>query len=598
MSSRCQCPFSGPSDTILGCHRDPISSEKGWLDFAVRELSRVAAGKARGQEAVWRSQCKPAWWDCACRHPWKNPTANPKDSKDTLREKFECLVQHLRKVGQLPKDMEKEIDLWEADRKPAVFLMTSLSSLLRQASNLHALVEDTCPKIEESGTSVDTSILSDLQNCLTACFNRLESAKSMADKRNQKENTSKAARGTGSKRQHCEKSDVSQPPCKRPKQSSCPSPSASQSPILVQPPSTALTSSQSPILVQSPSTALTSSQSPILVQSPSTALTSSQSPILVQSPSTALTSPQSPILVQSPSTALTSSPSPTFITSSTVSHALTSPDQSRLLMAALQKQILEKRSSKFPPLHQAPKPQVPLKPKAVPVPSNRTKGDQGVGVLGQKSVATMLPSPCVPATASQHSVSNTAENTEFRDFLELDIESNAEDSDCQFLNDSQFLDKLLLENSPDVIVSDSPAAVSPTSDPTLVSCLSPAFSRLPFTTNSDTDSTKDSNHDPLIGHSLSTGRSDSSPFDFGVDPEAVAGQVESELTEGGTCIGTALSSGVGGMDRGLQDTEVVSDSGYNSESSVATSHRESLDSDLADLDSPDLEAYLKSLDHF
>lgn len=158
----------------MGSHREPITSEKCWYDFAVRELSRLAAGKAKGQEAVWGAQCKPAWWDSTCRFPWKNPTANPKDSKDTLKVKFECLEQHLRKEGKLPSDIREEIELWKAGKYNEVFLMTSFSSILRQVSNAHAMIAEARRKMEEHGISVNPCIFKDLQNCLTGCLQQLD----------------------------------------------------------------------------------------------------------------------------------------------------------------------------------------------------------------------------------------------------------------------------------------------------------------------------------------------------------------------------------------------------------------------------------------
>nr|KAG5709039.1 hypothetical protein BaRGS_004678 [Batillaria attramentaria] len=181
MSSRCGCRFSSPADTILGSHRDPITSEKCWLDFAVRELSRVAAGKARGQEAVWRVQCKPTWWDSECPNlTWKNPTANPKDSKDTLKTKFECLVQHLRQENQIPGELEEEITLWEAGKISEVFLMTTFSSALGQVSNLHALLDDAFQKMANTGIGIHGSIPINIKNCLAACQRKIDAINNLA----------------------------------------------------------------------------------------------------------------------------------------------------------------------------------------------------------------------------------------------------------------------------------------------------------------------------------------------------------------------------------------------------------------------------------
>lgn len=500
----------------------------------------MAAGKARGQEAVWRSHCKPLWWDCACPHPWKNPTANPKDSKDTLKMKFECLVQYLRKEGKLPREMEEEIHLWEAGRKSEVFLMTSFSSMLGQTSNLHTLLEETSHRMEESGSSVDISILNDLQSCLTACVNKLESIKNTAVKRNQKEHVSRCA---GNKR-HCSEKEtdlLSRPPCKLPK----------------------------------------------------------YSPLTSPTNSSVSASPAS-ISVHSPPPVLASSPRPTPTPSPHVSDALNSDDPSKMLLAVLQQQLLQKQRAKTadatPTVCQRTKSQTLRK---VHHRSNSGQSEKRTRVRGegQCNVAAVVSAPlsaCPSATVPHHSVSDTAENSEFRDFLELDLEGSDNVVDFQFLNDCQFLDNLLRETSPDMSENMTTTAVP------LCSVVQSVSSQAPVPTGPSVvqSSTLHSNHDPFIGQSPSSGLSESSPFHFDIVSEAVAGgQAESEWTDGG--ISTAMCSGVGDISRGLQDTEVVSDSGYNSESSVAASHRSSLDSEgdsCPDLDSPDLEAYLNSLE--
>ncbi|KAL8593105.1 hypothetical protein ACOMHN_018031 [Nucella lapillus] len=550
MSSRCQCPFSGPADTILGCHRDPISSEKGWLDFAVRELSRVAAGKARGQEAVWRSQCKPDWWDSVCPHPWKNPTANPKDCKDTLKVKFECLVQHLRKRDQLPRELEEEVQLWEGGRRTDVFLMTFFSSLLGQASKLHSLLDHTAHKMHESGVTMDMRILAYLQTCLTACVSRLQTMRHMDT----------PVSGASRKRQSCDTDPPSPSSPKRLKPSS-----------LLSPPL--------------PSSSSTTSSSPV--------------PSLVQSSPPTLSSPPHPALTPSPQV------------------SVDTDDSSRILLAALQKHLLEKQVGKTAdtrsPVGQVFKSQAALKPRARPVLTHTLKGSKKRRGVGQNSIAQgpsvgTLPSVCLSATAPCLSPAPRPspaphpspvpdfDSAEITDFLELDLEGQDGVADCQVLNDFPFLDSLLLGPcSSDLSGNTNTTAVVPCSVAPPTPAHSPPSTHMPVDCQNNSVNNI-SNHDLFTGHS---DLSESSLFDFELSKTVAGQQTKTGMAEGG--IGTVPCSGVGEVSMGVQDSEVISESGYNSESAAAVSHRGSLDSETSevgtysDLCSPDLEAYLDSL---
>ena len=158
----------------MGIKRDPINCEKAWLDFAVRLLSREAVGKGRGQETVWGAKCKPSWWDRTVGHPWKNPTANPKDTKEVLLEKYEALESHLRVEKRFPPELEEESRLWKEGKYRELFLMTSLTSLLGKVTSVHSAVEDACVKVNELKASVHQSILANIQNCLKSSLKRTE----------------------------------------------------------------------------------------------------------------------------------------------------------------------------------------------------------------------------------------------------------------------------------------------------------------------------------------------------------------------------------------------------------------------------------------
>lgn len=172
-NSQCKCQFDWPLDT-LGLKRDPINSEKAWLDYAVRLLSREASGRGRGQESVWGAACKPAWWDSEVGLAWKNPTANPKDTKATLQRKYEALEKHLRAENRFPNEMEEEARLWSIGNHKELYLLTSFTSLLGRVSSVHSAAIETKYKSKDLKAEISHSLLKDIKTCLNATLKEIE----------------------------------------------------------------------------------------------------------------------------------------------------------------------------------------------------------------------------------------------------------------------------------------------------------------------------------------------------------------------------------------------------------------------------------------
>uniref|UniRef100_A0A0B7A6X5 Uncharacterized protein n=1 Tax=Arion vulgaris TaxID=1028688 RepID=A0A0B7A6X5_9EUPU len=165
--SSCSCHFKWLTDT-QGSKRDPINSEKAWLDFTVRLLSREVVGKGKGQETVWSERCKPQWWDKEVDVPWKNPTSNPKDTKEVLLKKYTALERKLREEGRFPQELEEEAKLWSEGKYRELFLQTSLVSLLGKVTGVHLAINDAFEKVKELKAQVNESLVNDLQHCLLA----------------------------------------------------------------------------------------------------------------------------------------------------------------------------------------------------------------------------------------------------------------------------------------------------------------------------------------------------------------------------------------------------------------------------------------------
>lgn len=170
-----------------GSKRDPISSEKAWLDFAVRYLSREAVCKGKGQEAVWSSKCKPSWWDFTVQLPWKNPTANPKDTKEELMKKYDALNKHLREEGRFPIELEEESTLWAEGKYKELFLLTALTSFKGKVTGLHAAVMEACSQAEEMNAKVNQTLIKDIQSCLGATLKAVENLSSKSRQKNMKQ---------------------------------------------------------------------------------------------------------------------------------------------------------------------------------------------------------------------------------------------------------------------------------------------------------------------------------------------------------------------------------------------------------------------------
>ncbi|XP_059171213.1 uncharacterized protein LOC131952524 [Physella acuta] len=140
--------------------RKAAKNEKEWLDFAVRELSRVVAGKEKGQE-IWNNKCKPLVWDeevksitnsYDVRLAWKNPTTNPKDRKEDLRIKCKILSKMLRAENKFPRDLEEEAELWESGRFKELLQLSRVVSVI---SN----IDSTLAKIHSAFDLTDESLL-------------------------------------------------------------------------------------------------------------------------------------------------------------------------------------------------------------------------------------------------------------------------------------------------------------------------------------------------------------------------------------------------------------------------------------------------------
>ena len=498
----------------------------------------MAAGKARGQEAVWCSQCKPAWWDSA-RLSWKNPTANPKDSKDILKNKFKCLVQHLRKEGKVPCELKEEIALWERGRMSEVFLMTAFSSLLGQASNLHSLLGDSCHKMEDTDISNAPSILTDLEKCLSACQDKVKTMKSLATQRQQNSPGCGVAQAEScSGRKHLHDGSNVGPPSKCPKFS--PSLSSNLSPVS------------------------SSSSSP----------SQSQSPGFVRPVSNSDDPPNH-------------------------------PEQQKLVLAALQKQLLQRKMAETAaalPIVQHSHKTTPLSVRCRAVPSTTQSRQlvekEPVHVLNQGSVAAVAdasttPQVSLPATAFEHTVPETmSENLESVDLFSLDLPWDYDTGDLELF------DRLLEEISPDVGISTSSPAVASEGDSlgSVSSVETTCESLLKFrTTPAHNESANHASPDPFLCHTMAAAEVlPTSPFQLGVTVEAEAGRhLGNEAVASSDNFGTTLSADAG--DKVLNESEIVSDLGYSSEGSGPTSHRSSLDSNKfyqSDISSPDLEAFL------
>ncbi|KAK6983506.1 hypothetical protein BgiMline_018946, partial [Biomphalaria glabrata] len=123
-------------DTLVS-KKDRITSEKAWLDNKVRALSKLVVQISRqSKKTLWCEQNKPVWWDENVGLGWKNPTANPKDTKKDLEKKYLALEQYLLSKGLFPEEIEKEADLWKAGKKFELFQYIELTSLITEVEKI------------------------------------------------------------------------------------------------------------------------------------------------------------------------------------------------------------------------------------------------------------------------------------------------------------------------------------------------------------------------------------------------------------------------------------------------------------------------------
>lgn len=88
---------------------DKTFNKKDFLQYEVRELSRLLVGKTNGQELIWKMEPPPYW---PAHLKWKNPTSTPKDTVAELEEKFNFLKQNVSRKC-IPEDQQTILRLYE-----------------------------------------------------------------------------------------------------------------------------------------------------------------------------------------------------------------------------------------------------------------------------------------------------------------------------------------------------------------------------------------------------------------------------------------------------------------------------------------------------
>jgi hypothetical protein len=118
--------------------------------------------------------CKPSWWDLDVGLSWKNPTANPKDTKETLLQKYEALERHLRSEERFPRELEEESRLWNEGKYKELFLLTTLTSLLGKVTGVHSAVLNAAAKTNELKAEINQSLMKDIRSCLGSTLSAME----------------------------------------------------------------------------------------------------------------------------------------------------------------------------------------------------------------------------------------------------------------------------------------------------------------------------------------------------------------------------------------------------------------------------------------
>ncbi|XP_059171141.1 uncharacterized protein LOC131952477 [Physella acuta] len=149
-----------------GSSREPANSEKEWLISAVRTLSRIVAGKEKGQEKIWNIECKPDWWDEKTGGlQWRNPTGNRKDSLQVLQKKYRVLEEYVKAEKRFPESLQKEAELWSTNQFDKLFAFTHLIYFYNEAKKLATVWEKFIKLYPGKDGSLDAEFFNYFKNC-------------------------------------------------------------------------------------------------------------------------------------------------------------------------------------------------------------------------------------------------------------------------------------------------------------------------------------------------------------------------------------------------------------------------------------------------
>lgn len=156
-----------------------LKKPNGFLISVLRRLSRAYVSKGKGQEAIWSMKYQPSWWKAEVGLPWKNPTQNPKDSREMLKRKFLALKEHLLAENRFPQELADEVKLWEDGKFASLDVLNLLN---KWRSNAMSIFNEVVNAVESSKYAEmlepdSQGLLNAIQQILTQTVQYLEKMK-------------------------------------------------------------------------------------------------------------------------------------------------------------------------------------------------------------------------------------------------------------------------------------------------------------------------------------------------------------------------------------------------------------------------------------
>lgn len=187
VSTSHQCSNQSEMGDNRGGH---ANTKKDFLTYSVRHLSRLFVGKTNGEE-IWNPKHRPQ--NCPTHLSWKNPTSSPKDSYETLMEKYKYLISQIpnEKLTQEEQKAFQDFENGNIDNVKSFMLYNKwtdqIDNMMKELPNLQQseiiLLQNKLTLLNDQLSSLSSSVASasSSQTAAATCSSSADSRKRRTD---------------------------------------------------------------------------------------------------------------------------------------------------------------------------------------------------------------------------------------------------------------------------------------------------------------------------------------------------------------------------------------------------------------------------------